>query len=161
MTTIDHNSGTILQLPDLTPEEANRSILSKYDQSRCDELIKFMSHPGRTKAQVCAYWGISFTTLEKWVRTYPEFQQAMDIAMVKAEAEYTQKVWEMATTKTEGNIGALIFFGCNVFRKSFAQKNDNNTNVTINNVTNMTPAERKERLAQYRDKLLEKDTNDQ
>jgi hypothetical protein len=153
MTTLDSKTGEILSLPSIEPYESDQR--KKYHLERCEDAVRFLAE-GHTKTQLCAYWGISFETLQKWINSYPEFKESMDLGMTFSEAKATQVLWEFATKKREGNLGALVFYMCNVYKKNFTQKNDSQSTVTINNIGNLTVSERRAKIEKFKAQLEDK-----
>jgi len=67
---------------------ATRKYVSKYDPKMCDTIIA-MGLEGASKKMMWSQLGISSSTADNWCKKYPEFAEAVGIAMVHA-----QSYWE-------------------------------------------------------------------
>jgi transposase-like protein len=59
--------------------------LSKYDPKFCDTCVE-LGKQGASQKMICSQIGINKGTLDAWRKKYPEFADAMDLALVHAQA---------------------------------------------------------------------------
>ena len=67
---------------------ATKKLVPKFDPAMCDQMIA-MGKEGASQKMMWSQLGISKTTAESWRKKYPEFAEALDIALVHA-----QSYWE-------------------------------------------------------------------
>ena len=67
---------------------ATRKYVSKYEPKMCDTIIE-MGKEGASKKMMWSQLGISSSTADNWSKKYPEFAEALGIALVHA-----QSYWE-------------------------------------------------------------------
>jgi transposase len=67
---------------------AAKKPLSKYDPAMCEQMIA-LGQEGASQKMMWSQLGISKSTAEGWKKKYPEFGEALDIALVHA-----QSYWE-------------------------------------------------------------------
>lgn len=60
---------------------------SKYSPIFCDHIIVSLEQ-GRTLTQFAAEIGVAPSTVRRWRQEYPEFDEACEIALAKAQAHY-------------------------------------------------------------------------
>jgi hypothetical protein len=65
-----------------------RKYVSKYEPKMCETIID-MGKEGASKKMMWSQLGISSSTADNWCKKYPEFAEAVGIAMVHA-----QSYWE-------------------------------------------------------------------
>lgn len=66
---------------------------SKYDPDYCDIVAK-MTRNGSSKTQIAAKIGVNVNTLERWRKSYPEFDHAMDLGKVQSQAWWENQMQE-------------------------------------------------------------------
>lgn len=67
---------------------AAKKLVPKFDPAMCDQMIA-MGKEGASQKMMWSQLGISKTTAETWKKKYPEFNEALEIALVHA-----QSYWE-------------------------------------------------------------------
>ena len=67
---------------------ATKKLISKFEPEMCDTIIA-MGKEGASQKMMWSQLGISKSTAENWRKKYPEFSEALDIALVHA-----QSYWE-------------------------------------------------------------------
>ena len=67
---------------------AAKKLVPKFDPKMCDQMIA-MGKEGASQKMMWSQLGISKQTAETWRKKYPEFAEALDIALVHA-----QSYWE-------------------------------------------------------------------
>jgi transposase len=67
---------------------ATKKLIAKFDPKMCDVIIA-MGKEGASQKMMWSQLGISKSTAEGWKKKYPEFGEALDIALVHA-----QSYWE-------------------------------------------------------------------
>jgi transposase len=67
---------------------AAKKLIAKFDPKMCDVIIA-MGKEGASQKMMWSQLGISKSTAEGWKKKYPEFGEALDIALVHA-----QSYWE-------------------------------------------------------------------
>ena len=67
---------------------ATKKLISKFEPQMCDTIIA-MGKEGASQKMMWSQLGISKNTAESWKKKYPEFSEALDIALVHA-----QSYWE-------------------------------------------------------------------
>ena len=67
---------------------ATRKYVSKYEPKMCDTIIE-MGNEGASKKRMWSQLGISSGTADNWCKKFPEFAEAVGIAMV-----HSQSYWE-------------------------------------------------------------------
>jgi len=67
---------------------ATKKLVPKFDPAMCDQMIA-MGKEGASQKMMWSQLGISKTTAESWRKKYPDFTEALEIALVHA-----QSYWE-------------------------------------------------------------------
>lgn len=67
---------------------ATKKLIPKFDPKMCETIIA-MGKEGASQKMMWSQLGISKTTAETWKKKFPEFAEALDIALVHA-----QSYWE-------------------------------------------------------------------
>ena len=67
---------------------AKKPVVSKYDPAMCETMIE-MGKLGASQKMIWSQLGISKSTAESYKKKYPEFADALDLALVHA-----QSFWE-------------------------------------------------------------------
>ena len=67
---------------------ATKKLVPKFDPAMCDQMIA-MGKEGASQKMMWSQLGISKNTADAWKKKYPEFAEALDIALVHA-----QSYWE-------------------------------------------------------------------
>ena len=67
---------------------ASKKLVSKFEPNMCDVIIA-MGQEGASQKMMWSKLGISKTTAEVWKKKHPEFNEALEIALVHA-----QSYWE-------------------------------------------------------------------
>jgi hypothetical protein len=67
---------------------ATKKLLTKYEPEMCNTIID-MGKEGASQKMMWSQLGISKNTADAWKKKYPEFAEALDIALVHA-----QSYWE-------------------------------------------------------------------
>jgi hypothetical protein len=101
---------------------------SEYKPEYCEIAAKVFAQ-GKSKAAVCAKLDISRPTLYNWCAKYPEFDQAVNRGMQKAQ-EYWEDLGEQGIKGDIEKFGAApwIFTMKNRFREDYAEdKSESNT----------------------------------
>jgi hypothetical protein len=65
-----------------------KSVSSKYDPAMLETIIE-LGKTGASQKMIWSQLGISKTTAEAWKKKYPEFAEALDLALV-----HSQSFWE-------------------------------------------------------------------
>jgi len=65
-----------------------KKLVPKFEPAMCDQMIA-MGKEGASQKMMWSQLGISKTTAENWRKKFPEFAEALDIALVHA-----QSYWE-------------------------------------------------------------------
>ena len=67
---------------------AAKKLIPKFEPAMCDQMIA-MGKEGASQKMMWSQLGISKSTAENWRKKYPEFNEALEIALVHA-----QSYWE-------------------------------------------------------------------
>ena len=67
---------------------ATKKLVPKFETTMCDQMIN-MGKEGASQKMMWSQLGISKNTADAWKKKYPEFAEALDIALVHA-----QSYWE-------------------------------------------------------------------
>jgi len=67
---------------------ATKKLVPKFEPAMCDQMIA-MGKEGASQKMMWSQLGISKTTAETWKKKYPDFGEALEIALVHA-----QSYWE-------------------------------------------------------------------
>lgn len=67
---------------------ATKKLVPKFETAMCDQMIN-MGKEGASQKMMWSQLGISKNTADAWKKKYPEFAEALDIALVHA-----QSYWE-------------------------------------------------------------------
>jgi hypothetical protein len=67
---------------------ATKKLVPKFEPAMCDQMIA-MGKEGASQKMMWSQLGISKNTAESWRKKYPEFNEALEIALVHA-----QSYWE-------------------------------------------------------------------
>jgi transposase len=135
---------------------------SKYNKKHCKTVLDLMKK-GESVVACCAELSISRETFYQWVKEYPEFSDTYKIGMV-----YAERWWENIGKKgvlslefkssdgTSGRVhpGMYSFFMKNRFHWTdrVEQTIAADINTTADDVTNLTPEQRKQRIAELMQK---------
>ena len=93
----------------------------KYDKRACKQAKKVMASGG-SKASVAGHLGISSRTLYRWIKTHPEFKEAIEVGESLGSMYYEKMLIQCATTDTyKGNYNALRFLAQTVHHKTFME----------------------------------------
>jgi transposase-like protein len=96
----------------------------KYDKKLC-KIAEDVLIGGESLAAVCAELNITRSTLYEWRDTHPEFAQALERGLQKAQREWEKIGQDGASGKIERfNAAALIFTLKNRFRADYAEDKD-------------------------------------
>jgi hypothetical protein len=71
----------------MTAKKANPKNPSKYDPAMCDRMIE-LGKLGASQKIMWSELGISKGTAESWKKKYPDFADALDLALVHSQAYY-------------------------------------------------------------------------
>jgi len=71
---------------------------SKYDPKYCDTVIE-LGLQGSSQKMMCSTIGINKNTLGNWQKAHPEFADAMDLALVHAQAYWERLMLVNAENK--------------------------------------------------------------
>lgn len=93
-----------------------------YDPSFCDQVIE-LGKKGKTKTQMAAKFGVSRNTIYDWMNKYPDFQEAMDVA-VSAAQNWWEKQLQRQTKTGEGSATAAIFAMKNQFPDQYKDRKE-------------------------------------
>jgi hypothetical protein len=94
----------------------------KYSEALGPELIDMM-RKGKDLSVVCRDWGIGRETLRNWVRKYPEFRRAYEIAetaLLASKEELTAKISKTGV----GNAGMHQFYLKSKFPDDYRDKRE-------------------------------------
>ena len=58
---------------------------SKYDPAYCETVVE-LGKAGKSLAQMCAHFDISWQTIDNWAEAHPEFLEALSRAKVHAQS---------------------------------------------------------------------------
>lgn len=72
------------------PPPAIRLLQSNNKYDKDFHPLDFLAHlrEGSTRSEVCAAWGITYSTLNKWIESYPEMAEAYAVGKPAYEAYY-------------------------------------------------------------------------
>lgn len=75
----------------MTAKKANPKNPSKYDPAMCDRMIE-LGKLGASQKMMWSDIGISKKTAETYSKKYPEFAEALDMALVHAQAYWEREL---------------------------------------------------------------------
>ena len=96
---------------------------SKYKKKYCEDIVAYMSE-GNSIVQFAAHIGVCRDTVNEWTREYPEFSDALRMAMTKCEAHWERIMQAKTVRKMPGNDALLMFWMKNRFK--WSEKVDQN-----------------------------------
>lgn len=82
--------------------EPAKKYKTKYTPDKGDALIKIMASGG-SRADFCSKSNISYKTFDNWRKKYPEFQEAYEEGLPKAEAWWQRKATEHIVHQVAGD----------------------------------------------------------
>ena len=77
---------------------AAKKPTSKYDPAMCDRMIE-LGKQGASQKMMWSDIGISKTTADDYKKKYPEFAEALDLALVHSQAYWERLMLENAENK--------------------------------------------------------------
>ena len=124
---------------------------TKYDKTMCEKVLELMSK-GKSIVQVAAEFNVSRETIYAWEKEHKEFSDTLSIGRMKSEAFWEEVLQEMAVKQnavTNGNLALIL--KC---RYRWTEKQDIGLSgdLTVDDVTSLTPEERRKRIADFIDK---------
>jgi transposase len=135
---------------------------TKYAKKHCETVLSLMKK-GESVTACCAEIGIAKDTFYNWVKEHPEFSDAYKLGMV-----YAERWWENIGKKgvlslefkssdgTSGRVhpGMYAFFMKNRFHWTdrVEQTVTAEINAAVEDVSSLTPEERKQRIAELMEK---------
>ena len=124
---------------------------TKYDESMCEKVIELMSQ-GKSIVQVAAEFNVSKDTIFEWEKVHKEFSDSLMLGRLKAEAFWEGHLQKLAKSKnsiTNGNLALIL--KC---RYRWTEKQDIGLSgdLSVDDVTSLTPEERRKRIADFIDK---------
>jgi transposase len=119
---------------------------TKYNKKICDTLPDLF-RDGQSVAEVCVELGIAKDTFYNWQKAHKEFSDAIKKGLELSEAWWERLGRRAANGKQQINPTVWIFNMKNRFGWRDQQSIDLNASGNLN-VTNMTPEERKQRIAE-------------
>jgi hypothetical protein len=75
----------------MTAKKANPKNPSKYDPAMCDRMIE-LGKLGASQKMMWSDLGISKRTADAYSKKYPEFAEALDLALVHAQAYWEREL---------------------------------------------------------------------
>lgn len=105
---------------------------TKYDPSFCERVIEMGKH-GKSKAYMAAELGVPRSCFDDYEKDYPEFSEAVNIAV-----GFSQRWWEAELQKAatgenpDANSTLFIFNMKNRFKAEWSDKTVVDNNVTMN-----------------------------
>lgn len=75
----------------MTTKKANPKNQSKYDPAMCQRMIE-LGKLGSSQKMMWSELGISKSTAETYCKKYPEFAEALDLALVHAQAYWEREL---------------------------------------------------------------------
>lgn len=83
----------------------SKSNLSKYDPKMCDQVIA-LGLEGASQKMMWSTLGISKSTADAYCKKYPEFKDALDLALVHAQAYWERQI--LANVENKGFNSRLV-----------------------------------------------------
>jgi len=123
---------------------------TKYSLKLC-ELLPAMFANGESVLEVCAELGIHKDTFFEWVKKYPDFSDSYKKGLELSEAWWTRLGRIGSTGKLSIQPATWIFNMKNRFKWTDRQELNVPDGLQVN-VTNLTPEERKQRVAELMQK---------
>lgn len=80
---------------------------SKYKPAYCNEIIECLAQ-GHSIAAFAGSIGVAASSVYKWVKDFPEFEEAYGIARSKSALSWEKRLIEFADGG-KGNVAAIIF----------------------------------------------------
>jgi len=135
---------------------------TKYKKKFCEIVLNLMKQ-GESVVACCAELNISRETFYKWVKEYPEFSDTYKRGMIYAETWWENigknGVLCLEIADNKGNVGRVhpgmyAFFMKNRFHWTdrVEQIVTADVNATVDDVTSLTPEDRKKRIAELMQK---------
>ncbi len=98
----------------LKPKKRKRRSDCKYRPKFARELREGLRADGKSVAEVCKHFGISFDNYNQWSKTIPAFEEAVKIGEIDYQAWWAKTYREAASGEIEGNAGLLKYAASNV-----------------------------------------------
>lgn len=98
----------------LKPKKKKRRSDSKYRPKFARELREGLRADGKSIAEVCRYFGISFDNYNQWFKNIPEFERAVKIGEMDYQSWWAKTYRDVASGLQEGNAGLLKYAATNV-----------------------------------------------
>ncbi len=117
---------------------------SKYDPSYCQKVVEIMS-TGRGFINFCAEVSIAESTGYNWIKEYPEFAAAYEVASAKQESA----VGDQCLTTT-ANPALFIFRAANLTRGKWRRSDEKHTQETVTKVESATEEQLEAELKRIR-----------
>jgi hypothetical protein len=107
-----------------------RGDVSLYNLATMDiihELVYAVGMRGGTKTEMCKEIGISYDRFMEWQVQYPEFGEAIDLAVMASQVDWEHTLRDQARGHIEGgNATAAIFAMKNMFPENYKDRRDVN-----------------------------------
>lgn len=105
----------------------------RYDPSMCDIILEVADNGGHV-AQMCSAIGVkSKDTFYRWLRDYPEFQEAYEESKLKSQAFYENLLLAGACGKIKGfNFNSVAMIMNNKFSEEYKRGATGGSNTEIN-----------------------------
>lgn len=110
----------------------------QYKPEYCDLLVKHMSQ-GKSLATFGSTVGVSRNTIYDWIKRYPEFEEAKDLASQKCQEWFEQRLQAKLLGVKSPNFDpklidatVLIFALKTRFHESYGDKTDNEAGKPVN-----------------------------
>lgn len=105
--------GKVVELPE-APHRLNRIQFipnkSTYDKDYHPQSFIQFCREGRTRAYICAAWGVSERTLSDWFMKYDEMREAREVGFQAFKAYYEETAYEAITYPKLYSASMLQFF---------------------------------------------------
>ena len=122
-----------------------------YDESLCEKALELFSK-GLSIIQVAAEFNVSRDTIYEWAKVHPEFSDTLSTGIAKAEAFWETILQGGASGANEQPVNQGLLSLIMKCRYHWTETKDINLNAAVDDVTSLTPEERKKRIAELMQK---------
>ena len=142
----------------MKPLEGEVLRKGKYDPSMCQTILNVAEQGGHVPAMMKAIGILSKDTFYRWLREYPEFNEAYEASKVASQAFYEEILLAGAIGKIKNfNFNALAMTMNNKFQDDYKRSaTGNNTEInvgSINSIEHLDSKELDKKIAKLQEKL--------
>jgi len=124
---------------------------TKYNKKLCEKALKLFEK-GFSIVQVAAEFNVSKDTIFEWAKVHPEFSDSLAKGKAKAEAFWETILQGGASGANEQPVNQGLLSLIMKCRYHWTETKDINLNAAVDDVTSLTPEDRKRRIAELMQK---------